>query len=150
MKIYHIQTRPNIKLRIIATLIDYGIYFTVAITYIMFFGEENGNGTTSVNGLAALPVFILWFLYFVVTEAVNQATPGHDICKLKVVGMKGEKIGFTQAFKRRVVDPIDLLPYGIPAFICINKTPKYQRLGDLFAETLVVKRSDIVEEEVSF
>ena len=59
-------------------------------------------------------------------------------------------ITFSNAFKRRIIDIIDIFFYGIPALICICNTPKYQRLGDLFADTLVVKKSDIVETEVVF
>jgi len=97
-----------------------------------------------------LPIFIFWFLYFVVLETVNQATPGHDICKLIVVRSDGQKITLYDSFKRRVVDMIDIGIYGIPALICINKTPKHQRLGDLLADTVVVKKSDIIETEVIF
>jgi uncharacterized RDD family membrane protein YckC len=103
-----------------------------------------------VNGLPALPIFIFWFLYFVGTETINQATPGHDIMKLTVVKSNGSKISFGDAFKRRIVDPIDILFYGIPALICICHTQKFQRLGDLLADTVVVKKSDIIETEVIF
>lgn len=150
MKIYHIQYQPNIKLRIIATLIDYGIYAILFYVYITCMGTETESGATKLEGWAVAPLFIFWFLYFVCLEAYNQATPGHDICGLKVVKTDGEKITLSTAFKRRVIDCIDLGLYGIPALICISKTAKHQRLGDLFADTLVIKKSDITVEEVSF
>ena len=150
MKRYHIQHKPYIKLRIIATLIDYGIYFFLLFVYIAFIGHETEEGAIMVEGMAALPLFLVWFLYFVLLEGINQATPGHDIVKLKVIKTSGEKIGLGNAFKRRIIDVIDLGMYGLPAIICINKTTKHQRIGDLFADTLVVKQSDITEEEIIF
>jgi uncharacterized RDD family membrane protein YckC len=150
MKITKVEPKKYLKLRIIATLIDYGIYITLFFIYIEFLGHPNDSGAMEVDGLLAFPIFIVWFLYFVVTETINQATPGHDICKLIVVRTSGKKITLSDAFKRRVVDMIDIGIYGIPALICINKTPKYQRLGDLLADTVVVKKSDVTETEVIF
>lgn len=148
--IFHkVEPKRYVGLRIAATLIDYGIYFTLFIFYLYTFGEKT-DGSYEVKGLLFLPIPIFWILYFVVLEAYNQATPGHDIFKLIVVKTSGEKITFSDTFKRRIIDIIDIFFYGIPALICIYNTPKYQRLGDLFADTLVVKKSDIIETEVTF
>jgi len=150
MKFYTVTSKPYIKLRILATLIDYGIFLGLSIFYVYTFGEKTDDNTWEVHGSMALVVPVFWFLYFVVTEAVNQATPGHDICKLKVVRADGHKIALSDAFKRRICDPIDIGIYGIPALICISKTPRHQRIGDIFANTLVVKLADIEEKEVIF
>jgi uncharacterized RDD family membrane protein YckC len=37
-----------------------------------------------------------------------------------------------------LLDPVDFFFYGIPALVAISKTEKHQRLGDLWAETIVV------------
>jgi len=118
--------------------------------YVYSVGEQTGEGTWTVNGLPALVIPAFWLLYFVVLEVINQATPGHDICKLKVFKTDGNKITLYDAFKRRICDPIDLMPFGIPALICISKTDKHQRLGDLLANTVVAKVSDMTETEVTF
>lgn len=120
--------------RILATLIDYGIYFLLFYSYVYCFGTRDDDGNMQVVNLMALPLVIIWFAYFVVLEAANQATPGHDICKLMVVKSNGERIGFTDALKRRIVDIIDIGIYGIPTLICVCNTPKFQRLGDLWAK----------------
>ena len=150
MQFLRVEYKKYIKLRIFATLIDYTIYVIVLSLYIVFFGTKKDTGGYEVQGLPALPIFIFWFLYFIGTEAINGATPGHDICGLTVVKANGEKITLGDAFKRRIVDFIDITPYGLPALICINNTPKYQRIGDLWANTVVVKKSDIIETEVNF
>jgi len=149
MKVTTVIPRAYIKLRIFATLIDYGIYGIFYFGYIYAFNESTQAGNMTVTGLTALPIFLVWFLYFVVIESIS-GTPGHDICKLKVVKINGSKISITDALKRRICDPIDIMMYGIPAIICISKTEKHQRIGDLLANTLVVKASDITETEVIF
>ncbi len=57
----------------------------------------------------------------------------------------GEKISISNSLRRHIVDAVDIFFYGIPALICIYKTPKFQRLGDLLAETVDVKKTDIIE-----
>lgn len=84
MEFYKIDFKPHLRLRITATLIDYTIFCTAVYIYIRVFGQQTNDGWT-LNGLPALVVPVFWILYFVVTEAVSQVTPGHDICKLKVV-----------------------------------------------------------------
>jgi uncharacterized RDD family membrane protein YckC len=149
MIFYKIEPKPHLKLRIIATLIDYGIFFIIIFLYGSVFGQKTDDGWV-LNGLPALPIPIFWVLYFVLTEKIIQATPGHDICKLKAVTTDGYKLTFATAFKRRICDPIDILFYGIPAVIAILKSPKHQRLGDMLAGTVVVKKSDITEITSSF
>ena len=150
MKFLKVEYKKYIKLRIFATLIDYAIYAIIFFLYVYCFGTKTYSGGYEVQGMPALPIFIFWFLYFIGTEAINGATPGHDICGLTVVKLNGEKITIGDAFKRRIVDFFYIIPYGIPALICINNTPQYQRIGDLWANTVVVKKSDIVENEVNF
>ena len=150
MKIYTINSKPYIKLRILATIIDYGIFIILFVFYIFLWGEQTADGTWEINGLPALLIPVTWFFYFVVTEKVNQATPGHDICGLRVVKPGGHNITLSDAFKRRICDPLDIFIYGIPAIICISKTDKHQRIGDLLANTLIVKKTDITETTVIF
>jgi uncharacterized RDD family membrane protein YckC len=150
MKFYTVTPKPYLKLRSLATVIDHGIFLLLFWLFVYSFGEETDDGTREIHGWLTLVIPTFWFLYFVVLEAVNQATPGHDICKLKVVKVDEQKVSLSDAFKRRICDLIDIAFYGIPAFICISKTVKHQRLGDLLANTVVLKSSDITEREVTF
>lgn len=150
MIIRSVEPKPHLKFRILATLIDYGIYFIFYAIYLYIFDENPAPGKATVTGIMVLPIICVWFIYFVVIESSAQATPGHDILKLKVVTEGGTKPSFSAIFKRRLLDPIDIFMYGIPALICISKTSKHQRLGDLWANTLVVKTTDIIEKEITF
>lgn len=134
-----IKTYPsNLVPRILATLIDYGFYFLIFYCYLIYFGDETSEGY-SVHGVMALPLNILWVLYFVVIESANSATIGHTLLNLKVETTKGRKIDFIDSFKRRLLDPIDIFFWGIPAIIAIKNSDKSQRLGDMWAGTVVVK-----------
>ncbi|WP_370341164.1 RDD family protein [Mucilaginibacter aurantiaciroseus] len=80
-----VEPKPYIKLRIIATLIDYGIYLIFFVIYLYIFDENPEPGEASVTGIMALPLIMVWFIYFVIIESTSQATPGHDIVKLTLL-----------------------------------------------------------------
>lgn len=134
--------KTNLKKRIYATLLDYGLYIFLLYNYVMFFGHENDEGGQTVEGLLALPIFIAWFVYFVVIEALYGATFGHQSFNLKVQTLNRKDIAFNQALKRRLLDPIDILFYGIPAIIAIKNSDKHQRIGDMWAKTIVIDTTD--------
>ena len=134
--------KTNFKKRIIATIIDYTIIFLLTYLYIQFFGHDKPDGSREVNGILALPLFIAWFPYFVVIEACFGATLAHQAFYLKVLAIDRKEIEWIQAMKRHLLDPIDIILYGIPAIIAIKNTDKHQRLGDLWAKTIVVDTKD--------
>ncbi|HSD14757.1 MAG TPA: RDD family protein [Flavobacterium sp.] len=134
--------KTNFKKRIFATIFDYGIFFLVFYTYILLFGHETEEGNQAVSGLLALPVPIIWFVYFVIVESSYGGTIGHQFFDLKVLTLNRRKIDFTDALKRHLLDPIDIFFYGIPAIIAIKNSDKHQRLGDMWAKTFVVDTTD--------
>ncbi|MGE5109114.1 MAG: RDD family protein [Sphingobacteriales bacterium] len=134
--------KTNLKKRIIATLLDYALFLIPTYIYIMYFGQDNNEGSKTVSGLLALPIPIVWVIYFVVIEACYGATLAHQGLYLKVLTVDRKEIEWTQALKRHLLDPIDILFYGIPAIIAIKNSDKYQRLGDMFAKTIVVDIKD--------
>ncbi|HTM66436.1 MAG TPA: RDD family protein [Flavipsychrobacter sp.] len=134
--------KTNLKKRIIATLLDYAIIFLFTDIYLELFGHNNPDGSRSVNGLLGLPVFAVWFIYFVVIEACYGATLAHQGLYLKVLTIDRKEIEWTQALKRHLLDPIDIFFYGIPAIIAIRNSDKHQRLGDMWAKTIVVDTKD--------
>ena len=136
------KTKPNLKKRIIATLLDYALFLLSTYLYIMLVGQENDEGGKTVNGLLALPIPIVWFIYFVIIEALYGATLAHQGLYLKVLTVDRKEIEFTQALKRHLVDPIDILLYGIPAIIAIKNSAQHQRLGDMWAKTIVIDTKD--------
>ena len=138
------NTDSNLIRRILATLVDYGLFFLILYTYLMFFGEQTAEGVQEVTGLLTLPIFIIWYLYFVFLEGFypSSATLGHQLFYLKVVKLDGREIDVKHSLKRHLLDPIDLLLFGIPAVIAIQSTEQNQRLGDLWAGTKIIRIPD--------
>jgi len=134
--------KPNLKKRILAMLVDFTMNMLVFIVYLKYFGETDSEGVTKLEGWRSLPLFVFGFCYFIGAETLWGATIGHKLFDLKVISLDRKDIRFSQALKRRLLDIIDLFFYGIPAFITIKNTDKHQRLGDLWAKTIVIDTKD--------
>jgi uncharacterized RDD family membrane protein YckC len=139
-----LQYKTNMKKRFFASLFDYVIVISLTYLYIDYFGttNENGDGGKTVRGLMTLPLISFWFIYFVVVEACFGGTLLHLAFNLKVLTLDRRRIEFMQALKRHLVDPIDFFIWGLPAAIAIKNSDKHQRLGDMWAKTIVVDISD--------
>ncbi len=134
-----IITQPNISKRAAATLVDLIIYLPIWFGYVFYFGEPNGEGEYQVSGIKSLPLLVLWLLYFPGMEAFRGQTVGHMISGLKVVTISGDPVSFIQAFKRRLLDMIDIfMTFGLVAYITVKNTERNQRVGDIWAKTIVV------------
>lgn len=127
----------SITKRSLATFIDYFIFHLIFLVYAMFFGQNTEEGYV-LSGLMMLPLLGVWFCYFVVTEGLCQATLGHKLFDLKICQENFDRVDIRHAVKRRILDPIDLFVFGIPALIAANSSEKRQRLGDRYARTIVV------------
>ncbi len=97
------------------------------------------------------------FLYFIVTTGYGiilewywkGKTLGKHVMKLKVADKNGLELGFNQVFIRNLMRVIDILPF----FYCIGGTVslfsnRYQRLGDMVAQTVVTRNIKIGEPDL--
>lgn len=134
-----IRTEPKILKRSLATIIDYGLYFVFFSWLVVTYGQPNDEGGyTLSNDPKGWWIFIVWIIYFPVIESIRGQTLGKLILGLRVVTKNGRAISFGQALKRRLVDMIDFFFFGIVAVITIKNTPDHQRVGDLWAKTIVI------------
>lgn len=142
------EPRQNAKLRmrIFATLIDYIVFGCLFFFFITKYGEPNTHGGHTVTGLKAFIPLLFWLIYFVLIESSISATAGHFILGLKVTKVDNNRIRIVDSLKRHFLDPIDFFFFGIPAIITIRNTPLNQRIGDLFAKTIVVNDKEENEE----
>ena len=149
---FKIDMKPNIGKRFIAGLVDYSIIFAFTFIYISFFGEPNDEGGMTVHGLSAFVPILFWGIMTVGLEQFFGATLGNSLAGLKPVSIResettfsigNEKLSFAQSFKRHLLDPMDMFPFGLIGIITINNTDKKQRLGDIWANTIVVKVSEL-------
>lgn len=133
----------------IATLIDYFLLFIMNLAFLSIFGHSNGEGGWSIEGPIVFAPMIIAFCYLVAAEFLANATLGHALLQLKVVSMDATKPTLIQIIKRRLADIIDLYLFvGLVAVIAILRTPYRQRLGDLWAGTVMVDKSkpDIISQ----
>lgn len=83
------------------------------------------------------------FVCYVLFEGARGATPGKLALGLRVVKYDGSACGWVAALKRGILRPVDALPVGIPYLVGLaaaGLSARRQRLGDMFAGTLVVTK----------
>lgn len=129
----------KIRNRISGAIIDYGLILTLTIAYTIAFGELNEDGGQTVEGTKALPIFLLWFLYFPGIEGLTGQTLGKKIVGIRVVKLNGTEVTMKASLIRHLFDMIDLNFGGLVAILVIKNSEKKQRVGDLVAKTIVVE-----------
>ena len=141
------KTQPNIGNRILAGFIDYLIIYGFTFFLVFTLGEPNDDGGYSLNGAPALIPIIFWLIITVGLESGFGGTIGNSMVGLKAIPMSGinRKLTFGQSFKRHLLDPIDMFFFGLVGIITIKNTDKNQRVGDLWAKTIVITMKSLTE-----
>lgn len=134
------KIHPNIFKRILAGLFDYTAVFAFTFFIAYAIGEPNGEGGYSLKGFSALIPIIFWMLMTVGLEMWLGATIGNAMVGLKPIPLNEieRKLTFEESFKRHLLDPIDMSLFGLVGIITIKNTEKHQRVGDLWAKTVVI------------
>lgn len=147
---FELKTNPNITNRIVAGFVDYLIIFTFTYIYILMVGEPNDGGEYTVNGLPAFVPMLFWLLMTVGIEQFFGATLGNSLVGLRPVSIRKPSsriedlnLTFKQSLKRHLLDIPDMFFFGLIGIITIKNTEKSQRLGDIWANTVVVKMSEL-------
>jgi uncharacterized RDD family membrane protein YckC len=103
-------------------------------------GSYYSFGLRGWHFVAALAI---WLVYATAFEAALGATPGKLAVGIRVVDADGKRITARQAIVRNVARIIDAFPWFIPYLlgaIFVWNSPTRQRLGDRWANTVVVVR----------
>ena len=134
-------TKPNLLKRFIACLIDYLLVYGFFFAFVYSFGKPNDEGGYSVTGILSLIPIIFWFVIIVLIEVFFGATLGNSIVGLKPKSLtkNNGELSFSQSIKRHLLDPIDMFPFGLIAIITIKNTDRNQRLGDIWAKTIITE-----------
>ena len=145
---YLLKTKSNLRKRFWAGLIDYGLIFTYFFVMLYLYGEPNTNGEIQINGWPAFSVSVVWFILTIGIEQLNGVTLGNRLMNLIAVPKDDPRqdLTFLQSLKRHLLDPIDMWPFGLLGILLIKNTEFNQRLGDLWAKTIVLDKSDINQE----
>ena len=85
------------------------------------------------------------YAYQSTVEGIASTSIGKSICGLRVVNLEGHPISFVAALKRGLAYYWDSLFFGIIGYGSMKKSPLQQRYGDVWARTIVVKKSDFTQ-----
>lgn len=125
----------GLYVRGLAFLIDELLRWTIIFAGFVLGGFAGYFGT----GLALIIFFLTYWLYGVVFEVLNNGmTPGKKMRGLQVIHADGTPIRLPASMLRNLLLTIDFLPVVyLLGIVSMTLTPKFQRLGDLAADTLV-------------
>lgn len=139
-----------------------GLLFAFVISPLLYYlglgglTDELGVSLLGVAGLIGCAIF--WFYGAFQETYRNGQTWGKSIAKIQVLSVDGYAIDGVQAMTRNLFRYLDILPF-VPAtllyvfdieftapwlptcligLICMTISPRYQRIGDLIAGTMVV------------
>lgn len=127
--------------RSVAWLLDLLLFGLILFGWAMVVGIiSNLVGEGIGSGLFLIGLFLLAWFYNVVFEmGARAATPGQRSMKIKVVSVSGAPVRLPQSLIRNLLRTIDFMPAAyLFGLICCLFTRRFQRLGDLVADTVVV------------
>lgn len=121
-----------------AFAIDLGLRAALALSVLALFGQFGELGM----GLGLILLFLLAWGYMVLFEVFNQGrSPGKQLLGLQVLHEDGTPVGVGASLLRNLLRLVDMLPLGYATgLLACLANPRFQRLGDLAAGTLVVHR----------
>jgi len=119
--------------------LDFAVFWLILVLAELLLGSELYERTVVVWVLVALS-------YFLVSEPLTGKTLGKKLTGLIVVDEEGGLPKVSQVLKRTVTRLFEVNPVlfgGLPAAIAVLVTEDHQRLGDLWAETYVVRVDEL-------
>jgi uncharacterized RDD family membrane protein YckC len=130
--------------RVLATIVDVIIFSVFFWLLALVFGTtsaEGGSVAFSLGALGSLIYIVGIFAYYLFMEGYLGQTVGKMVLGIKVVREdNGEVPGLGGATIRTLLRIIDGLFSYLVAFITVLISGKNQRLGDMAAHTLVVRK----------
>jgi uncharacterized RDD family membrane protein YckC len=136
----HIRLEPaGMGSRFLAVLLDAVIILAVSLTAMSLLRFLLPPGIAAAIGVTLN--FVLTWGWHVWFEVKKQGrTPGKRALRLRVIDARGLPVSLHQSLVRNIVRVLDYAPmfYGIGT-IAMLSTPSRRRLGDLVADTLVVR-----------
>jgi uncharacterized RDD family membrane protein YckC len=124
------------------TLICIGLLLMLSASPTDGVGEILTEAPKWVVAILLIVLFLLFTSYFAIFEWLwNGQTPGKKLLKLRVIREDGRPITLWETIARNLMRLFDIMPlpfYSI-GFIAVFLSPRDQRIGDLFAGTVVVR-----------
>ena len=146
----------HLFVRAVAATLDSLLVCVLWYYFIAFWGHADTAGTLTsetvgadkvVTGMPAVSLLFLTASYWMIPEWILGATLRKLILGLRVKTMAAQPISFGQAFQRNLLRLVDFSPFYLTGFLIAKLTPNHQRLGDLWAHTVVVRQKDANAED---
>ena len=130
--------------RVLAIILDgllLAIPFWVLSALFGTASAQDGQVGASLSGLGFLVYAVVVFAYFTLMEGYMGQTVGKMLLGIKVVREDNSEVpGLGTAAIRTILRLIDGLFFYLVGFIVVLISGKNQRLGDMVAHTLVVRK----------
>ncbi|MFY7991079.1 MAG: RDD family protein [Fluviicola sp.] len=126
----------------ILTLFIYMMIMSVILNISLF---QSGMGMDGAEALNTFLISIPWLLYSPIIEFLtNGRSLGKLVMGIRVVKSNGETAGLREYFTRWIFRVVDLWVggFGFLALLLSGTTEKRQRLGDIMADTVVIRVRD--------
>jgi uncharacterized RDD family membrane protein YckC len=143
---HHVDGSPTGR-RVAAGFAD--LLVLVAAFWLMaaVFGDLSRNSLTLDAGMP-LPTIaayaILVLVYYTGSEWKWRATPGKLLLDVRIASADERPLTFGRVFVRQVLRVIDMLPVlYLLGFVLVEVTKRHQRIGDMAARTIVVRRAAV-------
>ncbi|PSD22736.1 RDD family protein, partial [Stenotrophomonas maltophilia] len=121
--------------RAMAWLVDLGVRIAVLVVMSIPLALLDSFG----SGLGLVLMFLVYWAYPIVCEALWGRTLGKRALGLRVLARDGAPVGWMPAITRNLLRTVDMLPFGYAlGLISSLFDPHGRRLGDLVAGTVVV------------
>lgn len=121
----------GVGIRIAAGLVDFIIMIIIIFPLSLLAGQSMG---------LQIAFSFVGILYFIVMEALKGQTVGKMALGIKVVKKDGSPISWQESIIRNLLRIVDGLFFYLVGIICIAVSANKQRVGDMAASTLVVKK----------
>lgn len=130
----------GLRRRALAALIDNAAWVVFALMVASFIPVDSDGDPLIPDAAVAAIFFVLataWFNYFLIAEWRWGQTMGKNATGIEVVSLDGGSVGFGQASVRNILRIVDFFVVG---WVLIAGGGRRQRLGDMAAKTVVVRR----------
>jgi uncharacterized RDD family membrane protein YckC len=132
--------------RVVASFIDFIAMMIYLLIMNMFLNDHNVFEVTNTELVfSVLLIRLPWLLYSPIIEYfTNGRSLGKYIMGIRVVKANGETAGLREYFTRWVFRVVDIWigGFGFLAILLAGTTEKRQRLGDIMANTVVIRTKD--------
>jgi uncharacterized RDD family membrane protein YckC len=128
----------------------FAILFAVSVLIIVVFFSSSYNKFANSEFVKSLTfffylilIFVLqWGYYFALEMLFNGKTIGKMILGLRTINYEGEYLDFKSCFLRNFFRVFDVyMTFCLGAFFCMIINKDFRRIGDLAANTIVIRES---------